>query len=196
MGLSLLLNFFAVLICISAYVLPTNKQGVNDQAYVNTMSLDAATLEARNDQVQTDTNPSVHEHNVYWESFGNSGVMPSASGITCPAGYVQHPEDVSGLKVNGGRYNHFHCYTQGVIDTFQAFLGSDFDHGWGSAAVIWCAPVAFRDPGCLGMPEGAIESGPANFSESLSTYRRCQGHLHMQNVTLAATVYAVTSFMS
>ncbi len=99
-----------------------------------------------------------------------SGVMPSAMGITCPAGCVQHPEDVSGLKVNGGRYNHFHWFTQGVIDIFQAFLGSDFDHGWELAALIWCAPVAFRDPSCLGILEGAVESGPANLCESYAQY--------------------------
>ena len=108
MGLQQSLTVLAILTSASACTLPENKESINDQAFINTMSLDAPNLEARNDQSQTDVHPSVHECSGFWESFENSGFMPSASGITCPAGYLQFPQYVSSLKVNGGRYNHFH----------------------------------------------------------------------------------------
>ena len=144
--------------------------GINDQSFVNTKGLNSADLESRNDKLQTDINPSVHEYNAFWESFENSGVMPSSSPVDCPTGYIQFPPDASGLKSNGGRYNHLHCYSEGTIDIFKAFLSSDYDHDWESAGVVWCAPVIFRDPNCLGMPAGSAEAGPKNYSSTYADY--------------------------
>lgn len=155
---------------IYAYVLPKNKIGINDQAFVNAANLDVRTLEIRNDKLQTDIDPAVHQYNVYWESFESSGVQPSTSPLNCPTGYVQYPPTAAGLKTGGGRYNHYHCYLEAVIEIFQNFLTSDFDHGWQSSAVIWCAPVIFRDPACLGMPSAAVEAGPKNYSETYANY--------------------------
>ena len=54
---------------------------------------------------------------------------------------------------------------------FQAQLAVDQQLGMQSAAIIWCAPPIYRDPACLGMPEGAIESAPENFSTSYKLYQ-------------------------
>ena len=54
---------------------------------------------------------------------------------------------------------------------FQAQLAVDQQNGMQSAAIIWCAPPIYRDPACLGMPEGAIESAPENYSTSYQLYQ-------------------------
>lgn len=153
-----------------AYVLPKNKIGIFDQAYVNRENIDARTLEMRNDKLQEDIDPAVHQYNVYWESFEGSGIKPSSSPLDCPTGYEQYPPSADGLKANGGRYNRFHCYREGVIEIFQNFLISDFEHDWQSSAVLWCAPVIFRDPKCLGMPSTTLESAPENVTEEYFDY--------------------------
>lgn len=54
---------------------------------------------------------------------------------------------------------------------FQAQLAVDQQQGMQSAAIIWCAPPIYRDPACLGMPQGAIESVPENYSTSYQLYQ-------------------------
>ena len=54
---------------------------------------------------------------------------------------------------------------------FQAQLAVDQQNGMQSAAIIWCAPPIYRDPACLGAPEGAIESAPENYSTSYQLYQ-------------------------
>jgi hypothetical protein len=38
----------------------------------------------------------------------------------------------------------------------RAVLLLDAVYGWQSAAVLWCAPVAYRDPSCISQPDASI----------------------------------------
>ncbi len=133
--------------------------GLDDQSYVNLKGLDEDAIATRNDAIKADIQPSVHRYNMYWDSFENA-VEGSDSPIDCPTGYTQFPADSSGLKSNGGKYNRYHCYSDGTTKLARSLLRADSEQGWQSAAIVWCPPKFYRNPNCLGMPDSSTESAP------------------------------------
>ena len=158
-------------LAVSGYVLPAHKMAIDDQSYVNLKGLDEDAVGARNDVIRSDIQPSVHRYNMYWDSF-ETAVQSSETAIECPAGYTMFPADATGLVVNGGRYNRYHCYSDGTTELARSLLRADHDQGWQSAAIAWCPPRFYRDPSCLGMPEGGSEAAPDNFTESYAIFRQ------------------------
>lgn len=73
---------------------------------------------------------------------------------------MQVPDSSSGLRVNGGLYAAYHCYSSGQAALFQQMLSLDAAMGLQSAAVIWCTAVPYRDMACLGQPQAATQSAP------------------------------------
>lgn len=145
--------------------------GVDDQGYINNLALDLGTLQSRYSALQQQLAPSVHRYNTYWNSFEASGQPASDQPLDCPSDYTLVPADPSGLVANGGAYNQFRCMNTALALQFQAQLAVDQQQGMQSAAIIWCAPPIYRDPACLGMPQGAIESVPENYSTSYQLYQ-------------------------
>lgn len=153
-----------------------------------TTGLDEDTLNARYEQMVTDLHPSVHRYNAFWSSAESSAIPSSSSPIECPAGYVQIPQDSTGLKVNGGRYNSYRCLSAGQISQWQTLLNTDAEHGFQSAAVIWCAPPNYRNPLCLGMPEAGAQAAPNNISEAYRLFVTVQNTKSVQVQTIAESV--------
>ena len=160
---------------VSSYSFPSHKMGLDDQSYVWTDSVRGQELAERNDVLQSKIGITVHRYNVYWNSFESSGTPSSDNPLDCQAGYYQMPIDASGLRRNGGDYFKYRCVFEGLETVFKQYLKDDQDHGWESAAIIWCAPPYARDPGCLGQPETAIESAPEDYSEAYANFSATQG---------------------
>ena len=169
----------------STYTMNANKMGLDDQNFVLTENLDAATISARNEQLESDMAPSVHRYNMFWSSFESSGTPSSSSPVTCDSGYYMVPADSTGLKANGGKYNNYRCISSGMEVLTQELLQADEAIGWESAAIIWCAPVYARDPACAGQPEVATESAPDNYTDTYANFTITQTAI---SATVAATL--------
>ena len=157
-----------------SYSMNANKMGIDDQAFILYESLDKDVLDARNKKMHNDMAPSIHRYNMFWSSFESSNTVPSDSPVTCDPGYYMVPADSSGLKSNGGKYNRYRCISGGQEQLAQMLLQADAAIGWESAAIVWCAPVYARDPACLGMPQGSIESGPEDYSDTYANFSNTQ----------------------
>ena len=150
----------------TSYSMNANKMAIDDQAFVVYEGLDQPTIEARNQKLQSDMAPSVHRYNMFWSSFESSNTPSSDSPLSCDGGYYMVPADSSGLKANGGKYNRYRCISGGREALAQQLLQADAAAGWESAAIVWCAPVYARDPGCMGQPEVATESALDNYTDT------------------------------
>ena len=159
---------------VSTYVFPPHKMALDDQNYVLTDSVTGQDLTDRNDRLRADLGIGVHRYNAFWNSFESSATPSSASPLTCNPGYYQVPADASFLTANGGEYAKFRCISAGQEAQFKQLLENDMAHGWESAAIVWCAPVYARDPSCLGQPETASESAPANYSDAYGNFSSIQ----------------------
>ena len=75
------------------YVLPRQKQGVNDQRFFQWSKVDPAknssTATLRYEALQGAVSPSVRRYNLFWSSFETSSTAPSDTLLKCPAGTVQ-----------------------------------------------------------------------------------------------------------
>ena len=160
---------------VSSYSFPSHKMGLDDQSYVWTESVRGEDLAKRNDILKSEIGITVHRYNVFWNSFESSGTPSSDEPLECQSGYYQMPTDASGLRRNGGDYFKYRCVFRGLETVFKQYLKDDQDHGWESAAIIWCAPPYARDPGCLGQPEASLESAPENYSDAYANFSATQG---------------------
>lgn len=160
---------------VSSYSFPSHKMGLDDQSYVWTESVRGEDLAKRNDILKSDVGMTVHRYNVFWNSFESSGTPSSDEPLDCQTGYYQIPTDASGLRKNGGDYFKYRCMSQGLETVFKQYLKDDQDHGWESAAIIWCAPPYARDPGCLGQPDSSLESAPDDYSDAYANFSAIQG---------------------
>lgn len=160
---------------VSSYRFPSHKMGLDDQSYVWTKSVKGVDLAKRNDVMKSKLGLTVHRYNVYWNSFESSGTPSSDNPLKCQTGYYQMPIDASGLRKNGGKYFKYRCVFKGLETVFKQYIKDDQDHGWESAAIIWCAPPYARDPGCLGQPEASLESGPDDYSDAYANFSATQG---------------------
>lgn len=140
------------------YTRPLSVVGVNDQAFVNTLGLDADMQMARNHVLMENLTPGVRELNVFWSSFEVTHSTPEPE--ACAEGYMQVPADESGLAAHGGLYAAYHCYSIGSTQQLQTSLRIDAASGLQMAAVLWCTAVPYRDSLCLGQPEAAVQSAP------------------------------------
>ena len=154
----------------TSYSMNANKMAIDDQSFVLYEGLDQPTIAARNQKLQSDMAPSVHRYNMFWSSFESSNTPSSDSPISCDGGYYMVPADSSGLKANGGKYNRYRCISGGQEALAQQLLQADAAAGWESAAIVWCAPVYARDPGCMGQPEVATESAPDNYTDTYANF--------------------------
>lgn len=173
---------------ISSYAFPPHKMALDDQNYVLTNSVSGQDLSDRNDRIKSDLSVGVHRYNAFWNSFEASGVPSSSSPLDCQPGYYQVPADASSLKSNGGKYSKFRCISAGQEALFKTLLQDDQAHGWESAAIIWCAPVYARDPACLGQPETASESAPANYSDAYGNFSSIQSSVQTRIESVTPTL--------
>ena len=135
------------------FVRPSNIVGIDDLAYTNNIGISSnkQALLQRYNQMQQDIQPNTHRFNVYWSSYESSPTPSSTMPIDCPPGF---------RLVGGAPYLKYRCISEGAEAQIQGQLSIDSEMGWQSAAILWCAPAMYRDPQCLGMPEGAVESAP------------------------------------
>jgi len=159
---------------VASYAFPPHKMALDDQNYVLTESVTGQDLTDRNDVIESELGVGVHRYNAFWNSFESSGVPSS---LECQPGYYQVPADESFLVRNGDRYAKFRCISAGQEALFRQLLQQDRAHGWESAAIIWCAPVYARDPSCLGQPEAAAQSAPADYSTAYGNFSSLQDSL-------------------
>lgn len=153
---------------------PASKFAVDDMGYVLTNALDEATINMRNERIVEDTGAGVHRYNLFWASVEPQNVGSSDSPIDCPSGYEQMPPDASGLKSNGGKYNKYRCISAGQIAQWQELVDADIAAGMQSAAILWCAAPQYRNPECLGMTQGAIESAPEEITPQYTEFVQVQ----------------------
>ena len=158
----------------TSYSMNANKMGIDDQAFILYEALDRDTLAARNEKLQDDMAPSIHRYNMFWSSFESSNTVPSDRPVSCTSGYYMVPSDSSGLKSNGGKYNRYRCISSGQEKQAKMLLEADAAIGWESAAIVWCAPVYARDPACMGQPQGSIESGPEEYTDTYANFTNTQ----------------------
>ncbi|KAK9829983.1 hypothetical protein WJX72_009021 [[Myrmecia] bisecta] len=133
------------------YMLPANKQGIQDQRYYNTFLNRPGSPErpGRYAQLHADIAPGVHQYNAYWSSFEKAHIAPSdVSNLTCPKGSFKVPASWDQKAALG--YTRYHCYDVRATADFADMLALDAAHGWESAAVIWSAADGFRHPNCSG----------------------------------------------
>ena len=75
------------------YLLPSQKQGINDQRYFQWSKINPARniseADLRYMALQSTVAPSVRRYNLFWSSFETSRVAPSTEPLHCPAGTVQ-----------------------------------------------------------------------------------------------------------
>lgn len=159
---------------VSSYSLPSHKMGLDDQSYVWTESVKGQELAERNDILKSEIGMTVHRYNVFWNSFESSGTPSSDNPLHCQTGYYQMPTDASGLRKNGGDYFKYRCVSKGFEKIVKQYLKDDQDHGWESAAIVWCAPPYARDPGCLGQPDSSVESAPQDYSDAYANFSAIQ----------------------
>ena len=143
---------------------PSNIIGIDDLAYTNNIGISSnkQALLQRYHQMQADIQPNTHRFNVYWSSYESSPVPSSVTPVDCPPGF---------RLLGGAPYLKYRCISEGAEAQIQGQLSVDAEMGWQSAAIIWCAPAMYRDPQCLGMPEGAVESAPDTPSAAYDIFK-------------------------
>ena len=147
------------------YVLPTHKQGYDDQRYMSSTQVE---LQTRTDMVQALFAPSVRKQNLFWHLVETINLTSPNPDLVCGNGGFMWPPN-STVKNQLG-VNNFHCYSLLRVRLLDKYMNNDAAYGIETAAVLWGSPFWYIHPNCTGAGGGVGQRPCSPRPENISAW--------------------------